>query len=868
MRQIQTKFNGGIISPELFGQVGLEKYYNSAETMKNMIAHPHGGASNRAGLEYYKTALGETRLIEFEFGVVQTYILELSTFKLRVIKSSGYVMDGASPLEVTSPYAFDDLALLTYEQSADVMFLCHPSYPPYYLIRNADDDWIFEVAALTPGIDQPLPVATEWSATPTATTIRQIEYRATAIGADGEESLPTAINSVLVETVWPAGATVDVRWNAIRLAADYKWVASASGTDEYYMDLLVAGDPGIDTLPTAVYDDKEGMTYEATLGTLGLGEWGYGDNDSLGSNRIYVRLAAGAVDPDDVSYADGKLQVKRAEDNEYNIYKSPRGQFGWMGNTETPWFLDDYVEPDTSLGYPVNEPIFNTADEYPGAVALYKQRLCYARTNNDPQTIVTSKIALYNNFGVKSPTSADDAFTGTIPARQVNEIRHMVAMDKLVIFTAGSEWIMAVTEAASSLPFSLDVQGYRGAAAGIRPIPIGNTILFVGRDSKHVRDLAYSFQDDSYLGDDVSVYVPHLFQGRKVKEWAWQETPDSILWLVMDDGSALSLTYVKEQKVFAWTEHDTDGYFESVASISTDDEDEVYFVVKRNIEGADVRFVERLHTRVFDNVRECFFVDAGLTWDDPHEITNITTANPCVVTAPSHGLVNGDEVRLSDIVGVEYPAADEDGFTSLNDQWFVVRGATPSTFTLEHLEDGTPIDTALCSAYSSGGYSREGVQYLSGFDHLNGETLSVLADGFVLVNDGSTDVTVTAGAIDLGSKYATIHAGLGYTSDLQTLPMEFAGMETIQGKLKTVKKVTLRMNESRSAWVGPDEDRLTEIKFLGQENFREDIDLFSGDKVVQTAQKWNKKGQTFVRHIAPLPLTVLAIIADVEVGSV
>lgn len=84
----------------------------------------------------------------------------------------------------------------------------------------------------------------------------------------------------------------------------YKWTASGSGTDEYYMELNAGGDPAI-MQAFNVYEDSSEMT-EGTVGSLAVGEWDWGDNDSLGYNTVYVRLTDGA-DPD--SKADGFLYL-------------------------------------------------------------------------------------------------------------------------------------------------------------------------------------------------------------------------------------------------------------------------------------------------------------------------------------------------------------------------------------------------------------------------------------------------------------------------------------------------------------------------------------------------------------------------------
>ena len=149
-----------------------------------------------------------------------------------------------------------------------------------------------------------------------------------------------------------------------------------------------------------------------------------------------------------------------------------------------------------------------------------------------------------------------------------------------------------------------------------------------------VRDLRYVCEDDKYMGDDMTVMSRHLFEGHTVVDWCYSQEPYSIIWAVRDDGVLLSFTYLREHNVYAWAQHTTDGTFESVCSISEGNEDVVYVVVKRTINGSDVRYVERLHERYFTDIQDAFCVDSGLTYTgSTGTITAATKASPVVITS-------------------------------------------------------------------------------------------------------------------------------------------------------------------------------------------------------------------------------------------
>ena len=175
-----------------------------------------------------------------------------------------------------------------------------------------------------------------------------------------------------------------------------------------------------------------------------------------------------------------------------------------------------------------------------------------------------------------------------------------------------------------------------------------------------------------------------LFEDKTVKEWGYQQIPHSVVWVARSDGAMLTLTYNKEQEVVAWTRHDTIGSYKSVCSVpeSSDVEDAVYCVVERTVNGNTVQYVERVHTRYFDDVRDAFFVDSGLSLDNPVTITGATSANPVVITAASHGFENGDEVDISDVTTGVNSAGAATGMSQINDLRFTVANKTTNTFEL------------------------------------------------------------------------------------------------------------------------------------------------------------------------------------------
>lgn len=252
---------------------------------------------------------------------------------------------------------------------------------------------------------------------------------------------------------------------------------------------------------------------------------------------------------------------------------------------------------------------------WPCAVGFVEDRLCFGGNAAEPQCVWMSVTGDYNNFDRHLVVQEDDGVTASLISRKVSPVRAFVPLSSLVVLTASAEWTVSAGGTKSAIsPSSIEakVQGYRGSSA-VPPVVIGNMVLFVQKQGKIIRDLGYVFESDSYSGNDLTVLASHLFKGRTVVAMDYQQDPDSIVWVVLDDGSLLALTYLREHDVVAWSRMETDGFVESVCCLSSAERDEVWLVVRRMVGGVYRRFVEQLADRVVDSPEEGFFVDCGVT---------------------------------------------------------------------------------------------------------------------------------------------------------------------------------------------------------------------------------------------------------------
>lgn len=758
---IQNAFTGGEWAPSLYARTDLAKYYTAVRKMRNCVVHPHGGASNRGGTRFIaevKYSDRYTRLIPFQFSVIQSYILEFGHKYIRVFKDDGYVIYPpgypypGNVVEINTDYEEADLQLLKFTQSADVLYLTHPSYPPKKLSRTSHYDWTIANINFTAAILPPT-LATTGSGS--------IRYVVTSVNEGGNESLPS--NSVV------AGTGIQITWSPV---AD------------------------------AVY---------------------------------------------------------------FNVYhdKANSGQYYYIGKATNEYFTEPTggIDADKDRSPPVANSPFTGLDNYPGVCSFFEQRLMFARTNNNPQTVWGSVIGDFENMNIAYPIKDSDSYEFTLNAKQVNEIRWIAPLNEVLLGTSGGEWRMASGSASDAIsPTNVNLkQQSQWGVSHVQPIIVGNTLLFITGAGDKIRDLLYSFEVDGYAGNDLTILANHLFRNYTLTDWSFQQYPDSIIWCVRDDGKLLGLTYLKEHEVMAWHVHETDGLFESVATIQTSEgQTDLYCIVKRFIDGAWIRYIERFKDRLPSNsdfnmdIRNSYFVDCGLSLDNPITITNITKA-PLTVTAPGHGLSTGDEVDLAEVVGM----------TDVNNLRFKIT-VSGDDLALTWPDDSAVDDTEF-GDYSSGGVLRKAVSSLSGLDHLEGKEVVVLADGSVIKG-----MTVTGGALTLAHKASRIHVGLSYTSDIETMDYDAqsANASTLQDRIRNINSAFLRLENTASLLVGPRfDDTLVEIPFRTNEGLGQPINLFTGDKEALLEASTFQEGRVCLRNTDPLPFTVLAIIPRMDAGE-
>jgi hypothetical protein len=420
-------------------------------------------------------------------------------------------------------------------------------------------------------------------------------------------------------------------------------------------------------------------------------------------------------------------------------------------------------------------PGLSGSNNRPSVVTFFEQRLVFANTNNNPQTLWFSKNGDYLNFTVG--TAADDALIYTIASNQVNAIRYLSATRVLTLGTSGGEYVVTATSDGPVTPTTTLIRKYSNyGTAPIEPVQVADVTLFLQRGNRKIREFKYvgDINADAYQAPDMSILAEHITEGG-ITQFAYQQEPDSVIWMVRADGTLVGMTYRREEQVVAFHKHVIGGTFsggqavvESVATLPTDTgEDELYMVVKRTINGVTKRYIELMKPFSFGGVTTgAFFVDSGLA------------------------------------------------------------------------------------------YSGSAVTTLSGLHHLQGETVSILANGA-----SHQDKTVANGAVGLNVSTTVAAIGYGYTSVMETLRLEAGSVDgTSQGKPKRIHAITVRLHETVGAEIGSGSDKLDRIYFRDSSMpMDQAVPLFTGDKDVEFEGGFDDDDRIYARQTQPLPLTVLAL---------
>jgi len=857
---IITNFRTGEISPKLEGRIDLQKYNEAAQTLNNMIVYPSGGVTRRPGTYFAGRTKdgGKVRLIDFEFSDEQAYILEFGANYIRFYKDGGLLTSNsqnitgitqANPAVMTIAshgYTNGDRILVTgvtdmTEVNNREFVVANATLNTFELsgINSTGFDSYNSTLGIT-GVSGAFTVGETITGGTSGATAVYVSDDGTTMNltsvSETFQSGETITGGTSGETATTTGADVSVGAGA---SAEIVEVATTySVTDIFEINHAQSAD----VLYLAHKDHAPAKLTRTTATSFTLTDIDFTDGPYLDENDTTTTLYASAQTGSVTITASAALftaadvgryirfrEVLEIEHDEWaastsyangvsvryngHVYTQVTGSTQTSGNTppvhlegtETygaiDWRYDHdatgYVEitaftNSTTVTATVKEDSFGNSNlpdhvvgsgnatkkwslgafggdqGYPKAVGFYEQRLYFAGTTGQPQTVFGSVSADFENH--TPGTNDDDAVNLTIASDKVNVIRHLLPARFLQILTTSAEFTLSGgTGATPVTPTNVNVlRETTFGCSEVRPLRAGNSTILIQKGQEKVKEITFDLDTDGLLGIDLTILADHIPRGG-LTDMVWQQEPELIVWFVHNDGRLIGLTYDRANAAIGWHDHDIggSGIVESVTAIPSGAEDQVYVSVRRTINGSTVRHVEYLKPIEFgDDVEDAFYLDSGLTYD----------------------------------------------------------GSATTT--------------------------------ISGLNHLEGETVAILADGAT-----HADKVVSGGRVTLDRSSSKVHLGYGYTSTIETLRLEAGADDGIaQGKIKRIHGVTARFFKTVGAELGPDLNNLDRLPFRDSSMaMNQAVPLFTGDKEIYFPSGYETDARVIVRQSQPLPMTVLAI---------
>jgi len=730
-----NSFAAGELSPLLDGRTDLAKYYVGLKTLLNMIAYPTGGATRRGGFKFIAevkngyNAASAVRLVPFEFSTTQAYMLEVGDQYIRIMRDQGQILWTEDPNQASHTFDDNTSTALWTDRSA---------------LSGSGGQIGWNSSSLALDIYASSNVASGWA-----------EFQFANL------SSPEVTHRLLIENQ-NAATLIHVG------VGDVRTINSAS----FDLSNLAEQNVGSQTVDF----DPDGAT-QIYVGLVNQTS-GSATVDNVILRRKYYEISSPYVAADLFG-----LKYAQSADTMFLTHPSyfPR-ELTRTGHQDFDIVPVPFVE-DTP---------FANADDYPSVVSFFEGRSIWAASNNEPQAIWMSATTDIYNMLVGS--NAASAIKATIRALKVNRIRWLMPLSDLLFGTTGGLWrIGATTTAEPVAPDNISArQNETEGSADLMALGIKGEAIFNQFHGQRLLRAGFTYRASALTGswesEDLTLLSEHIMSGDNntatIIEMAFQQYPHRVIWAVRSDGILIGCTYNRAQDIVSWHRHttgteDNAASFESVAVIPGKQKDDVYFVVRRNINGVTKRYIELLS---------------------------------------------------DDRIGV--------------------------------LTDGRFLDSYLDYV----GDNDSSVINVTGGDHLNGASVSVLIDGAT-----HPDRTMVNGTLvpALQNRASQVVVGLAYDSELETMRLE-AGSQlgSALGKIKRIAIAIILFYKSAGCQYGTEEGKLDTLPWRKTSDKMDKApDLVNEAIEVTMPGDWDREGRIIIKQSLPLPLTILAIVPRVDTSE-
>lgn len=611
-RVLQNSFAAGEIAPSLLGRTDIKNYQAGASKLKNFVVLPQGAIRQRAGFQYIGSAINSAspvRLIPFRFSSSQTFVLEFGSHTMRILTRGAYILKSGTlePYQISTPYAGEDLFDLDYSQNADIVTLTSQKYAPRELRRYGNNDWRIVDVSMVPTLPPPSTIVVQGVFANNLNESEEkdkyklnVTYKVTSVDANGVESVGSAPASG-TGNYYINGCSIRVSWSAVKGADHYRLYRSVSGvfgyvgqTDGLHIDDIGDNPRATDTPPkySTPFSGIEGGGQIKAISILNGGAGYYKgtieqeDPDTGEKKDVY-----------DTTPWTTTAKITDSTGSGANI------TFDIVGGVITAAHIisggSNYTAPTISVNSELGTgAVFSvsiadsTIANFPSASTQFDQRRVFAGSSQNPLKVWMTNAGEQDLMIHHLPVMDDDRITFTAVAADADRIKHAVALNSLILFTGSSELRVFTQNSDALTPSSIAVraQSYIGAN-DVQPVTVNNQVIYAAARGGHVHGLGYDYNSAGYLSSDLSVMSVHLFDNLEIKDLTLSKAPVQVVWAVSSNGKLLGMTYLPEQNIIAWHQHDVGGNVESVCSVSEGMEDHVYIVVNRD----GLRCIERMN---------------------------------------------------------------------------------------------------------------------------------------------------------------------------------------------------------------------------------------------------------------------------------
>lgn len=728
-----------------------------------------------------------------------------------LISTSSVVASG-SVLELVSPYSYTDVASVKYTQNGDTLYLTHPNYTPHKLQRFGNQSW-----TISPIIFQDGPYLQINSYKTIGDSARiTLTPSGTGVGI----AVSTGSSNLIYSAIANSSGAIRIGTKNAHgyLSSDKIFISGVPGTTEANnsMSSVVTSFWSINTIDTTHFDLRGSTFTNPITGSTGLAQPALFTMASGGSNVLNPPI-----------WNDATTNKNR------NIgLINPNGNRYWgviyqVLNPGTAFVNTGVILPSADPSTFWQLGAWSNGNGYPKATCFHQDRLVLAGPTNYPLRIDGSETGSYEIFaasGSNLQVADNNAISFNLLSEQSNPIMWIKSSAQgLLAGTQSTEWsVTPNSQTAALTPTNVNATttSFYGSA-DVDAVQTGNATLYVQRAQRKIREMNFFFQIGTFRSTDLTEISEHI-SVPMVTKLAVQKETLPVVWAIRSDGLLLGMTYNRDDLTIkaGWARHQLGGQSDSAgtnplvksvavipaspnaasgqvpASKYTTGYDEAWFVVKRStLSGSTFCSVEYM-VKPYDESfvqEDAFFGDCGATYDTSLAILGITNASSAIVTSPSHGLSNGDQIRVSGVVGLNSSAVDGNGNTTVtnlvNGTTFVVGSSLTNTFALLNF-NSSAINSIGYGAYVSGGDIRKMVKTITGLDWLNGDTVGILADGA-----NHPDVVVQSGAITLNYRAAKVQIGYRYNSDAQTLRQDGGSAQgTAIGETSRISRVAFQLH--------------------------------------------------------------------------